>query len=88
MSQHQGGSVAHGTYAKSENLGATIHNASLVLKGIDLLIADGISDGSTEKLRELLEIVWQLTSVTSSYVQEAYDVAGEISSALSGADQQ
>ncbi len=74
------------TYALSTNVEAKIHSAGLVLKAIDLLILDNVGpETPIEDLKGLLKIVGQLVNATATYVQEAYDEAGNVSAILSRA---
>lgn len=79
--------IVRDAYTMSEDVGTKIHNAALILKGVERLIEDGITNQSPEKTKELLEILWQLVEVTATYIEEANDVAGQIAFALSGAHQ-
>ncbi len=72
-------------YSMSEETGEKLHNASLMLKGMERLLFAGMEDRRLEQMIEVLEIVHQLAEVTATYVKEAIDVAGEISFVLSGA---
>lgn len=73
-------------YETAEQVALKIHSADRVLKAIDMLIVDNVTPETTlGQLKDLLEIVAQLVDATATYVREAYDAAGEVSFALSGA---
>jgi hypothetical protein len=74
-------------YEMSERLSFQIHGASLLLKGLGRLIADGLEGGTPEQTKELLEIADQLVAVTINHLTEAFNVAAEVSFALSGSHQ-
>jgi hypothetical protein len=85
MTGQQSAAPERSPHEASEALSTKLHGAELVLKGIDRLIMDGLERNQADRLFDLLEIVWQFVEVTSTYVKEAQDVAGELTAALSGA---
>lgn len=66
-----------------EDLCFTLHRVNLVLKGIALIVADQAENPAPS--REAVEIVWELTNISKTMVEEASNAAEELAGALSGA---